>query len=105
MGEASDELKEQTRLKAGQLAQRGKEAAVKTAGAALEEAEARGITPESLAEKTGRVVSEAVNAGKEAALEEGIAGTDMKEHLQAIGHAAAQIVKEETKETAREVTQ
>jgi len=29
----------------------------------------------------------------------------MKEHLQAIGHAAAQIVKEETKETAREVTQ
>jgi len=105
MGEASDELKEQTRLKAEQLAQRGKEAAVETAGAALEEAEARGITPESLAQKTSRVVSEAVNAGKEAAREEGIAGTDMKEHAQAIGHAAAQTAKEETKGAARQATQ
>jgi hypothetical protein len=105
MGEASDELKEQTRLKADQLAQRGKEAAVKTAGAALEEAEARGITPVSLAEKTSRVVSEAVNAGKETAREQGIAGSDIKDHAQAIGHAAAQTAKEETKETARQVTQ
>jgi Protein of unknown function (DUF3618) len=105
MGEASDELKEQTRFKAEQLAQRGKEAAVKTAGAALEEAEARGITPESLAKKTSRVVSEAVNAGKEAAREEGIAGGDMKEHAQAIGQAAAQTAREETEEAARHVTQ
>jgi len=105
MGEASDELKEQTRSKAEQLAQRGKEAAVKTAGAALEEAEARGITPASLAEKTSRVVSEAVNAGKETAREEGIAGSDIKQHAQAIGHAAAQTAQEETKETARQVTQ
>jgi hypothetical protein len=105
MGEASDELKEQTRQKAEQLAQRGKEAAVKTAGAALDEAEARGITPESLAEKTSQVVSEAVNAGKETAREQGIAGSDIKEHAQAIGHAAAQTAKEETNETARQVTQ
>ncbi len=105
MGDASDELKEQTRLKAEQLAQRGKEAAVKTAGAALEEAEARGITPASLAEKTSRVVSEAVNAGKETARAEGIAGSDIKEHAQAIGHAAAQTANEETKETARQVRQ
>src|SRR5690242_5685631 len=105
MGEASDELKEQTRLKAEQLAQHGKEAAVKTAGAALEEAEARGITPESLAEKTSRVSSEAVNAGKEAAREEGMADTDMKEHAQAIGQAAAQTANEETDEAARQVTQ
>ena len=105
MGEASDDLKEQTRSRAEQLTQRGKEAAVKTAGAALEEAEARGITPASLAEKTGRIVSEAVNAGKEKAREEGIAGSDIKEHAQAIGHAAAQTAKEETKETARQVTQ
>ena len=105
MGEASDELKEQTRLKADQLAQRGKEAAVKTAGAALEEAEARGITPVSLAEKTSRVVSEAVNAGKETVREQGIAGSDIKQHAQAIGHAAAQTAKEETKETARQVAQ
>jgi len=104
MGEASDELKEQTRLKAEQLAQRGKETAVKTAGAALHEAEVRGITPASLAEKTSRVVSEAVNAGKETAREEGIAGSDIKEHAEAIGQAAAQTAKEETKETARQVT-
>ena len=105
MGKASDELKEQTRMKAEHLAQRGQEAAVKTAGAALEEAEARGITPDSLVEKTSRVVSEAVNAGKETAREEGIAGSDIKEHAQAIGHAAVQTAKEETKETARQVTQ
>jgi hypothetical protein len=102
MGETSDELKEQTRLKAEQVAERGKEAAVKTAGAALEEAEARGITPASLAEKTSRVFSEAVNAGKETAREEGIAGSDIKEHARAIGHAAAETAKEETKETARQ---
>lgn len=105
MGEASDKLKEQSRLKAEQLAQQGKEAAMKTAGAALDEAEARGITPETLAEKTSRVVSEAVNAGNETAREEGIAGSDIKEHAQAIGQAAAKTAKEETKETAREVTQ
>jgi len=104
MGKASDELKEQTRLKAERLAQRGKEAAVKTAGAALDEAEARGITPESLAEKTSRVVADAVNAGKQTAQEEGIAGSDLKEHAQAIGNAVAQTAKEETKQTAREVT-
>ena len=105
MGKASDELKEQTRLKTERLAQRGKEAAAKTAGAALDEAEARGITPDSLAEKTSRVVSEAVSAGKETARKEGIAGQDIKEHAQAIGQAAAQTAKEETKETAREITQ
>ena len=104
MGEASDELKQQTRGKAEELAQRGKEAAVKTAGAALDEAKARGITPESLAEKTSRVVSEAVNAGKQAAREEDIAGSDIKEDAKAMGHAAAQTAKRQTQKTARQVT-
>jgi hypothetical protein len=105
MGEASDELKEQTREKAQELAQRGKEAAVKTAGAALDEAKARGITPESLAEKTSRVVSEAVNAGKQTAREEGLAGSNIKEHANAVGHAAARTAQSETQKTARQVTQ
>jgi len=105
MGEASDELKEQTREKAEELAQRGKEAAVKTAGAALDEAKARGITPESVAEKTSRVVSEAVNAGKQAAREEGIAGPNIKEDAENMGHATAQTAKRQTQKTAQQVTQ
>jgi hypothetical protein len=105
MGEAADELKEQTREKAEELAQRGKEAAVKTAGAALDEAKARGITPESLAEKTSRVVSEAVNAGKQTAREEGIAGSNIREDAEAVGHAAAQTAKSETQKTMRQGTQ
>ena len=105
IGEASDELKEQTREKAEELAQRGKEAAVKTAGAALDEAKARGITPESIAEKTSRVVSEAVNAGKQAAREEGIAGPNIKEDAENMGHATAQTAKRQTQKTAQQVTQ
>jgi len=103
MGEASDELKDETREKAQELAERGKEAAVKTAGAALDEAEARGITPENVAEKASRVVSEAVNAGKETARQEGIGGSDIKEGAKAVGHAAAETGAREGQETARQV--
>ena len=64
MGEASDELKEQTRRKGEELVEEGKEAAARTADAALDEAEKRGITPDSLAEKARRVVSEATRVPK-----------------------------------------
>ena len=105
MGEASDELKDQTRDKAEELAQRGKEAAAKTAGAALNEAEARGITPETLAAKASRVVSEAVKAGTETAREEGIAASDIKKGAQAIGQAASETAKRESHEAARKATE
>ena len=104
MGEASDELKEQTREKVQELGQRGKEAAVKTAAAALDEAKARGITSESIADKTSRVVSEAVKAGKQTAREEGLAGTNIKEDAKAVGDAAAQTAQSETQKTTRPVT-
>jgi hypothetical protein len=71
MGEASDELKEQTRRKGEELVEEGKEAAARTADAALDEAEKRGITPDHLVEKARRVVSEATSAAKETVREEG----------------------------------
>ncbi|MBA3883294.1 MAG: DUF3618 domain-containing protein [Chthoniobacterales bacterium] len=101
MGEASDELRDQTRDKAETLAQRGKDAALKTAGAAINEAEARGITPETLAAKASRVVSEAVKAGTETAREEGIAGSDIRKDAQAAGQVAAETAKSETQEAAQ----
>jgi hypothetical protein len=104
MGEASDELKDSTREKAGELAEAGKEAAVKTAGAALQEAEARGITPDNLADKAGRVLSEAVKAGKETAQQEGIGGSNVKEDLQAIGRATADTAKKEGEAAAGKTT-
>jgi hypothetical protein len=64
MGEASDELKEQTRRKGEELVEEGKEAAARTADAALDEAEKRGMTPDSLAEKARSVVSEATSTAK-----------------------------------------
>jgi hypothetical protein len=73
MGEASDELKEETRRKGEELVEQGKQAAAKTADAALEEAERRGITADTVAEKAGRVISEATRSVKETAPEEGVA--------------------------------
>ncbi len=73
MGEASDELKDQTREKGEALLEQGKAAAARTATAALDEAEARGITPDTLADKAGRAVSKAADAVQRAAEEEGIA--------------------------------
>jgi hypothetical protein len=104
MGEASDELKDSTREKAGELAQAGKDAAVKTAGAAIQEAESRGITPDTIAEKASRVVSEAVKAGKDTAQEEGLGGSSLKEDMKAIGRATTETAKQEGQKAADQTT-
>ena len=76
MGEASDELKDQTREKGEALLEQGKAAATRTATAALEEAEARGITPDTLADKAGHAISNATDAVKRAAKGQGIATSE-----------------------------
>ena len=78
MGEASDELKEQTRRKGEELVEKGKEVAAKTADAALDETEKRGLTPDSLVEKAGKVVSEAAAGAEQAIREEGVAPSNFK---------------------------
>jgi len=93
MGEASDELKEQTRRKGEELVEKGKEAAARTADAALDEAEKRGITPASLAEKTGRVVLEATTGAKASAREEGVAPSDFKEQAKDVAGQASEAGK------------
>nr|MBA3273938.1 hypothetical protein [Chthoniobacterales bacterium] len=100
MGETSDELKDSTREKAEDLAERGKEAAMKTAGAALDEAESRGLTADTLADKASRVVSEAVKAGRETAQEEGIGASDIKSDVRAVGKVTADTAKEESQKAA-----
>ena len=102
MGEASDELKEQTRRKGEELVEEGKEAAARTADAALDEAEKRGITPDSLAEKARRVVSEATSAAKETAREEGVAPSHLKEEAKGVAGLAGESAKPEGKTVARE---
>ena len=102
MGEASDELKEQTRRKGEELVEEGKEAAARTADAALDEAQKRGITPDSLAEKARRVVSEATSAAKETAREEGVAPSHLKEEAKGVAGLAGESAKPEGKTVARE---
>jgi hypothetical protein len=102
MGEASDELKEQTRRKGEELVEEGKEAAARTADAALNEAEKRGITTDSLAEKARRVVSEATSAAKETAREEGVAPSHLKEEAKGVAALAGESAKPEGKAVARE---
>ncbi len=101
MGEASDEVKEETRRKGEELVEQGKEVAARTADAALGEAEARGITADSLAEKAGRVISEAAKAGKQTAREEGVALADLKEQAKGVAKEAGQTAKREGKAAAR----
>ena len=95
MGEASDELKEQTRRKGEELVEEGEEAAVRTADAVLNEAEKRGMTLDSLAEKARRVVSEATKGAKETAREEGVAPSDLKEQSKGIAARAGETAKRE----------
>ena len=102
MGEASDELKEQTRRKGEELVEEGKETAARTADAALDEAQKRGITPDSLAEKARRVVSEATSAAKETAREEGVAPSHLKEQAKGVAGRAGESAKPEGKTVARE---
>lgn len=100
VGEASDELKE----RGEELVEQGKEAAAKTAGAALDEAEARGLTPDTLAAKAGRVASEATKAAKETAREEGVSASDLKEDAKGVGKSASTTATREGKEAAKKAS-
>ncbi|MGC1480143.1 MAG: DUF3618 domain-containing protein [Chthoniobacterales bacterium] len=95
MGDASDHLIDDVK-------ERGKTAASQTAGAALDEAEAHGLTPGNLTEKAGRVISQAVEAGKEAARDEGISGKDLKEKSAAVKDAALGEAKTEGEKQKRD---
>jgi hypothetical protein len=102
MGEASDQLKDETLARGESLIEKGKNVAVKTASSAMDEAEARGLTPGELVEKAGSVASEALRAGKEKAREQGIGPADLKEKAAAVARTAAETVKQEgKKETSR----
>jgi len=101
MGEASDELKEQTRRKGDELVEEGKEVAVRTADAALDEAQKRGITPDSLAEKARRVVSEATSAAKETARQEGVAPSHLKGEAKGVAGLAGESAKPFARENSR----
>ncbi len=81
MGEASDQLKEEAQT-------RTKDIANQAAGAALDKAEEKGLTPDNLAEKAGRIVSDAVDAGKAAARDEGLTGEQLKEDLGSVAGSA-----------------
>ncbi len=96
MGEAADQVK-------AEAAERTKEVATKTAGSALDEAEARGLTPANIAEKAGRVVSEAVAAGQSAAHEEGLSGEQLAADAKAVTQSAADTASGESKEQAKEI--
>ncbi len=96
MGEVADDLK-------SEAVTRTKDVASRTVGSALDEAEARDLTPGNLAEKAGRVVSQAVAAGKDAAREEGISGDQLAEDAKAVSTSAAETAVADAEHHAEEV--
>lgn len=95
MGDAADRFKDDTRAKGEDLLERGKAAATQTATSAMDEAEARGLTPSALVDKASRVTSEALKAGKETAREEGLDPASLKEKAEAVAQTAVETAKQE----------
>lgn len=95
MGEVSDQLKDETRAGAEELIERGKLVAARTASSAMDEAQARGVSPSQLADKAGRVVSETLKTGKEKAREQGITPSDLKEKAGAVAKTAVETAQQQ----------
>jgi ElaB/YqjD/DUF883 family membrane-anchored ribosome-binding protein len=93
IGEASDQLKGEARAKGEEILERGKTVATQTAASAMDEAESRGITPGNIAEKAGKVISAAVQAGKETAKEEGLGTESLRETGESVVRRAKETVK------------
>lgn len=102
MGEASDQVKDETLTRGEDLVERGKEIAARAATSAMDEAESRGISPGNLAGKAARVAAEAIKAGKAAAAEEGISPAALKEKAGAVARTAAETAKQEGKKQTAE---
>lgn len=106
MGEVSDQLKDETRAGAEERIERGKLVAARTASSAMDEAQARGVSPSQLAEKAGRVVSETLKTGKEKAREQGITPADMKGRAGAVAKTAVETAQQQgRKETSGRIGQ
>lgn len=107
MGEASEEMFETIKHKGEELLEHGKGMAAETAGRALSEAEARGLTPAALAQKVRHVATEAIEAGVRAASEtarqEGVAPDQLKEKVGSVAETARDTARSEAQERKDEV--
>jgi len=106
MGEQSDQLKSAAKETGEELLDRGKDAASQVAQAAKNTAqavvgEARGqdLSPGSLVEKVKHVATAALQAGSEAAQQEGISPAQLGEKAKAVADKAKETAKDEAKTT------
>ena len=102
MGERSDTMKDDARAKGQEMKDRAKDAAHQASGAALDEAERQGVTPEHLAEKSSRVVEKSMEAGKSQAKEEKMTPEDLKEKSKSVADAAKTAAKAEADQGKKE---
>jgi hypothetical protein len=101
MGDASDRLKRRAKETAKEAVQRGRHVAEATAGAALDEMERQGITPEQVADTTQR----ALTSAKHAIQEETGGTTTAMDRLASVAQRAMETAKEETKQQVSEMRQ
>jgi hypothetical protein len=73
LGETSDEVKDEARRLGEQTIEKAQSVATQTAAAAMEQAEAHGITPENVVDKASQMGSEVLKAGQENLRKEGLA--------------------------------
>lgn len=88
MGETSDEALNQARQQAQQAYARGQTAVENTIDTAKQSAESQGLTGESLAERTKRVVASAADSISDAAKEEGMHPEQLKRDAKTVAEDA-----------------
>ena len=73
LGETSDQVKDEARRLGEQTMEKAQSVATQTAAAAMEQAEAHGITPENVVDKASQMGSEVLKSGQESLRKEGLA--------------------------------
>jgi hypothetical protein len=97
LGETADEAWDQAKAAGEELMQQGKAAAAATAEAAMEEAEAQGLTPDELSKKAGRVADKVTKAASDATRQEGLDTQSMKEKGKEVGAQAKAAAQDATR--------
>jgi hypothetical protein len=95
MGQAAGRVRRRARDAGQEAMQRGYDVASHAAGAAMEEAERQGLTPDQLRQKSNRVAQEARNSVREHAREEGLTGDQLRDKAKAVAQSAKESARDE----------
>lgn len=103
MGETADQLRSQARETGQEIYRAGKDVAAATAEAATEEARRQGLSPDQLAEKVSKTVSQAGDAVKETAAKAPEAVEEVADRARSVASEAADKARAKSKEKAEHV--